>query len=245
MSKLGRVLIWDLPTRLFHWLLVVGFSVAAVLALVVGDDGPLFPYHAILGLTLALMVVLRVFWGLVGSRYARFSSFAYGPRALLAYLRGVLREGGARHAGHNPGSAWAIFAMLGLILALSATGLLLGLGNEAIEELHELLAYSMVGVAVLHVLGVALHTVRQRENITASMIHGRKEAEAGAGITAQHYVAATVFLVLSCAWAWGLLASYDAASRSTKLPVIGVSVQLGEAEDDRHLDHPEGRDDDD
>ena len=245
MNRLKRVLIWDLPTRLFHWLLAVGFSVAATVALVAGEDSPLFPYHAMVGLTITLMVVLRILWGVVGSRHARFSSFAFGPRAVVGYLGGVLRGSGPRHAGHNPGSAWAIFAMLGLVLGLGATGLLLGQGNEGVKELHEVLAYGMVAVALLHVLGVALHTIRHRENITASMIHGRKEADIKAGITAPHYVGAITFLLLSGAWAWGLLANFDAATQTTHLPLIGTSVQIGEAEDEEHSEQPELEDGDD
>lgn len=65
---MARVLIWDLPTRLFHWLFAGGFRAAVFIAIVIGEDGALFPYHAIIGLTIALMVILRLAWGVAGTR---------------------------------------------------------------------------------------------------------------------------------------------------------------------------------
>lgn len=243
MNNLNRVLIWDLPTRLFHWLLVVGFTIAAVLALVAGEDSPLFPYHAMAGLTIALMVVLRVLWGFVGSRYARFSSFTFGPQAVIKYMSGVLRGNGERHIGHNPGSAWAIFAMLGLVLGLAITGMLLGQGNDGLKDVHEILAYAMIAVVVLHILGVVLHTVRHRENITASMIHGLKKLDIQAGSVTSHRFVALVFCILSAAWALGLLANYNVATQTTRLPIIGVSIQVGENEGESQSDQQRGEDD--
>jgi cytochrome b len=111
-----RVLIWDLPTRLFHWLLSGGFTAAAAISLILGEDSPLFPYHAIIGLTIALMVCLRVIWGIIGTRYARFGTFIFGPGAVVEYMKGTLLGGGKRYIGHNPGSAIAIFALLALAL---------------------------------------------------------------------------------------------------------------------------------
>lgn len=245
MNSLPRVLIWDLPTRLFHWLLALGFSAAIVIALAADDESPIFPYHALIGLTIALMVVLRVLWGLVGSRHARFTSFALSPRAMVAYVSQALRGGDARHAGHNPATAWAALVMLALILGLGVTGFLLGQGNESLKELHEVLAYAMVGVVGLHILGVALHTLRHRENITASMIVGRKEADPGAAIASPRYLSALVFLGLSGVWAAGLWTSYDAATQTTRLPLLGASVRLGEAEDEGHHGRPERHHDDD
>lgn len=224
------VLVWDLPTRLFHWLLSGGFIAAAVISLLLGDDSPLFPYHAIIGLTIALMVCLRVIWGISGTRYARFGTFIFGPRAVIEYMKGTLAGGGTRYIGHNPGSSLAIFALLALILAMAATGIMLGQGNDGVKDLHEILAWVAVGVVVAHVLGVALHTLRHRENITASMIHGRKQAEAADAIPSARPVIAFVFLVIAAAWAGTLVSNYDPATQSTTLPLIGTVLQLGENE---------------
>lgn len=225
---MNPVLIWDLPTRLFHWLLSAGFIAAAVIALAMGEHSPLFPYHAIIGLTIALMVVLRIVWGIVGTRYARFGSFIFGPGAVVEYMKGALIGGGKRHLGHNPGSAVAIFALLALLLALAVTGFMMGQGNEALKDVHEILAWTTVGVVVVHVLGVAFHTIRHRENITASMFHGRKRADASDAISSARPIAAVLFLIIAGGWAAGLFRNYNPATQTTTLPLIGTSLQLGE-----------------
>lgn len=236
-----RVLIWDLPTRLFHWLLAGGFFAAAFIALIAGEDSALFPYHAILGLAIAGMVVLRVVWGFVGSRHARFGSFAFGPGAVAGYLRGAFVGSAVRHAGHNPGSAYAIFAILALVLAQAATGILLGTGSggDGVKELHEVIAYATLAIVLLHLAGVALHTILHRENITAGMIHGRKRADASAAIGSPRPLAAIVFLILTGAWVGALASSYDPATQSARLPVVGTSLRLGESEE--HEGESDGR----
>jgi cytochrome b len=229
---MSKSLVWDIPTRLFHALFAVGFIAAAVVSLLLGEDSPLFPYHAIIGLAIALMVCLRVVWGLVGSRYARFSSFAFGPAAVGQYMKATLLGGGQRHVGHNPGSAYAIFAMLALMIGLAATGILMGRGSESAKEIHEVLAYVMVGVVIAHVLGVVLHTVRHRENIVASMIHGWKDADSSEGIRSSHPVAAAVGLIVVGAWSVGLVRNFDPTTQTTTLPILGASLQIGESEND-------------
>lgn len=242
---MNPVLIWDLPTRLFHWLLSAGFIAAAVIALAMGEHSPLFPYHAIIGLTIALMVVLRIVWGIVGTRYARFGSFVFGPGAVVEYMKGAMIGGGKRHIGHNPGSAVAIFALLGLVLALAVTGFMMGQGNEGIKEVHEILAWTTVGIVVVHVLGVAFHTIRHRENITASMIHGRKRAEPSDGIASAKPIVAVLFLAIAGGWAFGLVRNYNPATQTTTLPLIGTSLQLGENEGGEGGGKEQGKDHDD
>ncbi len=223
-------LVWDIPTRLFHWLLAAGFAVAAAIGFLVDDESPLFPWHAMIGLAIALMVCLRVLWGVFGSRHARFSSFAYGPAAVARYLKAVLLGNGETHAGHNPGSAYAVFAMLLLVIGLAATGIMLGRGMESVKEVHEVLAYVMLGIVAAHVLGVLVHTIRRRENIVASMIHGRKNVDPAEGIRSSHPAAAAAFLIVAGAWSFGLVRNFDPATQTTKLPILGASLQIGEAE---------------
>lgn len=227
---MNRVLIWDLPTRLFHWLLSGGFFAAAVISLALGDDSPFFPYHSIIGLTIALMVCLRIIWGVVGTRYAKFGTFIFGPGAVIEYMKGTLVGGGKRYIGHNPGSALAIFALLALVLAMAVTGIMMGQGNKGVKEIHEILAWVTVGVVVVHVLGVAFHTIRHRENITVSMIHGKKLAEPSDAIASARPIIAVIFLAIAGAWAGALLRNYNPATQTTTLPLIGTVLQLGENE---------------
>ncbi|MCX5689805.1 MAG: cytochrome b/b6 domain-containing protein [Planctomycetota bacterium] len=227
---MNPVLIWDLPTRFFHALLSTGFIAAAVISLLLGEDSPLFPYHAIIGLTIALMVCLRLAWGFVGTRYARFASFIFGPGAVIEYMKGTLTGHGTRYLGHNPGSALAIFALLALVLAMAVTGFMLGQGNESVKDLHEILAWVSVGFAAVHVLGVVIHTIRYKENIIASMIHGRKHASPADAIGSAHPLIATVFLIITATFAFALVRSYDAGTQTTTLPILGTVLQLGENE---------------
>ncbi|MCC6285486.1 MAG: cytochrome b/b6 domain-containing protein [Phycisphaerales bacterium] len=238
-------LIWDLPTRLFHWLLAGGVVAAAWIALGLGEHSLLFPYHAIIGLTLAVVVVFRLVWGFIGTRHARFTSFAFGPRAVLAYLKGAVLGGAKKYVGHNPGSAYAIFAMLALFVALAVTGIMLGRGIESAKEVHELCTYALLAVAGVHLVGVILHSARHRENITAGMVHGRKHADSGDGIVSAHPLVAIVLLLITGAWAYGLFRNADASMQTTKLPLLGVTLQLGEHEAGREGEHDERRGHDD
>jgi cytochrome b len=240
-----RVLVWDLPVRLFHWLFAGAIVVAFVLANAVDDESTAFAVHMLLGLVAGFMVVLRVVWGLVGSRHARFGDFAFSPGALFRYLKSTLTRSGERHAGHNPATSWAAIAMFALVLGLGATGLAMGAGVEAAEEVHELFAWALIAVAGGHVAGVVWHTIRHRENIALSMVDGRKEADEAQGIRTVRPVAALVFLALTGAWAGLLVQGYDPATSAVTLPFAGARLQLGEGEHGERREHHAERDDDD
>ena len=237
---MNRVLIWDLPTRLFHALLALGFLGAFLIANV-AEHGPAFPYHMILGLVLAFAVLLRLVWGLVGSRHARFSTFPVAPRTVLGYLRDAVRGRAARHAGHNPGAASAALAFFALILGLAVTGLLMGQGVEAAEDLHGLLAWAMIVVIVGHLAGLALHTRNHKEPIALSMVDGKKLAGAYDAIPSARPVAALVFVLLVGGWAGALLSGFDPATERITLPVVGATLQLGEGEEHGEHEGREGR----
>ena len=226
-----RILVWDLPVRVFHGLFAAGFTGAALIAFLTEDEGALFPYHAIIGLVLGLLVALRVIWGFVGSRHARFGSFLFGPRALAGYLWGVMSGRAERVVGHNPGAAYAIFAMLGLVLGLAVTGVMMGRGNEGVKDIHELMAWSMLVVVGGHLLGVLLHTLRHRENITRTIIDGHTMGEPSEAIRSARPFAAVVLVGLTALWTFGLLRSYSADSGAADIPLLGV-LQLGEVERD-------------
>jgi cytochrome b len=239
--KTKTFVIWDLPTRIFHWLLTAGFAAAALLAFLTDGESSLFPIHAIIGLVLALMVALRLIWGLIGTRHARFASFAFGPRAFLVYLKDAFGGGGTRHIGHNPGSAYAIFAMLALLAGICVTGIMLSRGGESFKEAHEVMTFAMIAVVAAHVLGVIFHTVRHRENITLSMVNGRKVCEPWYAIKSSRPIATAVFLGLLGLWTLGLVKNYDAAAKTTSIPFLGTSLLLGESEKDAQSEKPPGR----
>jgi cytochrome b len=196
-----RILVWDLPTRLFHWLFAASFAGAFLTA----ESERLRDVHVALGYVFAGLLGFRLVWGLIGSRYARFRSFLFTPRELWQYLRGVVQGAPRRYLGHNPGAAVAIFAFLGLGIGIAATGWTTynDIGGEALEELHEGLAFAMLAVVVVHVAGVLLGSLQHRENLVVAMITGRKRGAPEQGIRRGHaWVALLLAAALGTAWSW-------------------------------------------
>jgi cytochrome b len=119
-SATRPVRVWDLPTRVFHWLLallVVGSIVTAKIG------GNAMQWHLRLGLMVLALLLFRLVWGFVGGRWSRFAAFLYSPRDLMAYLRGDAGPGGRFDVGHSPLGALSVFALLALLIAQVATGL--------------------------------------------------------------------------------------------------------------------------
>lgn len=245
-AAMERVLVWDLPVRIFHWLFALSFLSSFTIAQVVDDDSTAFAAHMLLGGVMAFLVLLRIVWGFVGTRHARFRAFAFGPAALASYLKAAVSgDGGERHPGHNPGSSVAIYLMLALAAGLAVSGAFMARGGEVLEEVHEVLAYSMLAVVGVHLAGVAWHTIRHRENITLGMLDGRKQVDRAEGIASARPFAAAGLIVLTGLWGWGLYAGYDPATQQVRLPLVGVSLALGEGEDEHHDERDEHRDHDD
>ncbi len=239
-----QILVWDIPTRLFHGLLTTGIVCAFAFAQFAGESSSLFPFHSMLGVVVGAILVFRIAWGMIGTRYARFTSFLFGPTNVIKYLKDALTGPGDRYVGHNPGSSYAIFLMLGLSLAVVTSGLLMSGGNEAAEEVHSLVAYALLGVIAVHVLGVILHTIRHRENIALSMLTGRKGGEAGEEIMSSAPIAGGVLALVTVLLTAGLYRNFDPVNQRTTLPLIGTIIQLGEAESEngpvpasQHRDH--------
>lgn len=227
---MSKVLIWDLPTRLFHWLLTMGFLACFGIAQFAGEHSAWFPIHMILGLALGFLVLLRVVWGFVGARYARFGSFLYSPAALYEYMKGTLLNKAPRFVGHNPGSAYATFAMLLLVGVVVASGLLMSNGSEAAEEVHVPAAYALAATVAIHIVGVLWHTWRHRENLTLTMVTGWKEALPAEGIASTCPLAAALFTVAVAVVTLGLFRNYDSATRVITAPFTGAVIHLGEVE---------------
>jgi cytochrome b len=247
-----NILVWDLPTRLFHWTLAGSFLGAYAIAVSSDDDGALFVAHMLLGAVAAFAVTLRLLWGLVGSRYARFASFVPGLGKLVGYVKGLFDRGGERYIGHNPGSTFAIYGMLLATLAVATSGALIGTYGDAAEEVHEVFAHGLFALSAIHLAGVVTHTLRRRDGALSSMIDGRKEGRPEQGIRSAHPVVGLVFLGLTAAWGASLVGGYDAASGTVTLPVVGQVVTLGEPEEGRaggagqpRGEEREGDDDDD
>lgn len=165
--------VWDPLVRLFHWSLA-----ACIFGAFLVEEGD--AAHRYLGYAALGLVAFRLLWGLVGSRHARFADFVRGPRALAAYLRERRAGTSRRQLGHNPAAAVMILSLLAGVVAVGATGWMLTLdafwGAEWLETLHGTLAWSLLGLIVVHVLAAIVESVHYRENLIASMLHGRKRA---------------------------------------------------------------------
>lgn len=167
-----RVLVWDAPVRLFHWLMVLCFAGAYLTA----ESERWRLLHVTLGYTMVGLVAFRIVWGFVGTRHARFASFVRGPAAIAGYLRGLLSGRPEPHAGHNPAGALAIVALLGLTLLVTASGWAhyADIGGDWLEELHEGAANVMLAVVGVHVAGVLIGSWLHRDNLIGAMFTGRK-----------------------------------------------------------------------
>ena len=186
-----RVLVWDLPTRLFHWSLVL----AVAGCWWTGERGPV-ELHALLGYCVLALLLFRIAWGLAGSETARFSSFVRGPAAALDHVRHLLRPGRLDHpAGHNPLGAWSVVLLLIVLLIVSATGLFLyddeiywaplnGLAGEETEaildRLHHLSFDVLLVLVALHVAAVFLYLLVKRADLIRPMLTGRADLPPGA-----------------------------------------------------------------
>jgi cytochrome b len=204
-ETLRPVLIWDLPQRLFHWLLVFSFAGAWLSA----DSERWRLLHVSLGYTVGGLLLFRLAWGVFGSRHARFRAFVRGPAAVLAYLRSITGRSPQHATGHNPAGAVAIVALLALGLLTTASGWLIWsewggtLGGERLAEFHEFLAISMLALVGVHLAGVLIGSLVHRENLVRAMLSGRKLGQADEALpSARRGVAAILIVAVMGFWAW-------------------------------------------
>ena len=211
-----RVRVWDLPTRVFHWLLVA----CVVLLVITGHvGGDAMQWHARLGYTVLTLLLFRLAWGFIGGHWSRFRSFLYAPSSVLAYL------GGRAHpdhlVGHNPLGAGSVFAMLLLLLAQVGTGLVsddeiafTGPLNRFVKNSTALAAtwyhkavgqWLVIALVVVHVAAIAYYLVKKRENLVRPMVVGDKNVASEVRSSRDDLATRVIALVLVAACA-GLVA---------------------------------------
>jgi cytochrome b len=196
-----EIIVWDPLVRLFHWTLVIAFTLAYF-----SQEGPFEDLlermdenwvqnvHVWAGYTIAGLLLFRLVWGFAGPRHARFGDFVRGPRETLRYVWDVLTLRAPRYLGHNPaGGAMAVILLLSLTITVVAglmlygadkglgplAGLLLDSSEAAIhsiEEVHEFFANLTLLLVVGHLVGVIWESLLHRENLARAMITGRKRA---------------------------------------------------------------------
>ena len=195
-----RILVWDAPVRVFHWLLALCFAGAWLTS----EGDALRPVHIVLGYTTGGLVAFRLVWGLLGSRHSRFGDFVRGPGAVARYLRSLVSGKPEHYVGHNPAGALAIVALLGLAAVLVATGWATnaGVAGKAMEEVHEAIATAMLVLVGVHVAAVAASSWLHRENLVGAMLHGYKRGAPREGIARPWRGVAALLLAAVLAFWW-------------------------------------------
>ena len=196
-----RILVWDLPLRIFHWLLAASFAGAFVTA----ESERYRDFHVALGYVVAGLLAFRLLWAFAGTRYARLSSFTFGLGAVLEYLKSLLSRNPLRYVGHNPAGSWVIYALflLGFAVGLSGYGVH-AVGGHWLKEFHEGLANAMLGLVIVHIIGVVVSSFLHRENLALAMLTGYKHGRPDAAIRHTRWATA-VALVLAVGMLWGAL----------------------------------------
>ncbi|HLP97359.1 MAG TPA: cytochrome b/b6 domain-containing protein [Sideroxyarcus sp.] len=189
MKDVDEIKVWDLPVRLFHWTLVLGFATVFI-------SGEMhFPtVHVWGGYALCILLLARVFWGFKGSEYARFRSFIFPLGETLAYVRSMFTGHPKHYFGHNPAGALMVFALLGLLTLIFVTGLvtlaaidfegpLLFLASSVSDETsyafrhyHQFLPIVGLVLVSLHILGVVAGSIQHNENLVRAMLTGKKKS---------------------------------------------------------------------
>lgn len=184
-KNLFKVRVWDLPTRLFHWSLVVGVIGLAISGLIGGNA---MVWHFRFGYAVLSLLLFRVVWGLVGGHWSRFGAFIYAPKSVINYLKG---RGKPEHSvGHSPIGAASVFAVLGILLAQAGTGLLSDDEIAASGPLTRFVSNATVNLAtnyhknigkwvllalvVLHIGAIVFYLWR-KHNLVKPMLNGDKE----------------------------------------------------------------------
>lgn len=182
-----QIEVWDLPVRVFHWLLVLLLLSQVVTATIGGNA---MEYHVMGGYAVLTLVLFRIAWGLAGSRHARFADFVRGPRAVMAYARSLVGDRNERHLGHNPLGGWSVVLMLISLLVQTSTGLfaddeIMTTGPLArhvsddtvslMSAIHEVNAAVLITLVCIHVAAVLYYLVGERENLILPMVTGRKQ----------------------------------------------------------------------
>ncbi|MEC8643365.1 MAG: cytochrome b/b6 domain-containing protein, partial [Pseudomonadota bacterium] len=177
-----RILVWDLPLRLFHW----GLAVAVVTNVVTANLGRM-DIHERSGLTVLALVVFRLLWGFIGGHHARFRNFVRAPRAVLAWLRAPSEAAAPRQAGHSPLAALSVLALLAVTGFMATTGMFASDGilfdgplahlapaqSEAATKIHHRAKLALILLVVLHLVAILVYKFGKKINLTRAMVTGR------------------------------------------------------------------------
>jgi cytochrome b len=226
----SRILVWDAPVRVFHWLLVLSFAGAFLTA----ESERWRLLHVTLGYTMGGLLAFRILWGLVGTRYARFASFVRGPSSVLQYVNSVRSGRPQHHIGHNPAGAVAIVLLLitGAVIVGSGWATYNEWGGEWLSGLHDGAGNFMLAVVLVHIAGVIVASLQHRENLVRSMVTGKKSGPIRQAIGSAWWPIALVMLLGVAVFWWSQWngAPRAGAAGSDIAVVNGVSAKTSSKE---------------
>ena len=185
-EDMPRILVWDFPTRLFHWLLVAFVAISFVTGKI---STGIMTYHEESGPVIFALILFRIVWGFFGGHYSRFVSFVHGPAEVVRYGLTLFNKDAPKYLGHNPLGGWSILAMLGALLIQVATGLFAN--DDIVTEgplyhwvskstsdwltmLHKINQNLIIILVAVHLLAVLFYLIIKRENLIKPMITGFK-----------------------------------------------------------------------
>lgn len=204
-----RIKLWDLPTRVFHWLLAA-CVIAAFVTQKIGGNA--MTWHGRIGLAVLGLLVFRIVWGFAGSTYARFFQFVRGPATIMAYVKGQWRG-----VGHNPLGALSVLALLTVLSVLAATGLfanddiafegplyaLVGADlSSRLTGIHKFMEPFLIFLVLAHIGAIVYYVRVKKDNLVQPMVTGWKETDAGESAQGGGPVAFIVALVIAVAAVW-------------------------------------------
>jgi len=186
MTDSSQIRVWDPLVRFFHWSLASAFFIAYIS----GEE--LLVVHTWSGYLILALLGIRFVWGIIGTRYARFTDFVYSPANIIQFLKDTLQLRAKRYLGHNPAGGAMVILLMVSLLVTSITGVVLlgaedqagpvagwfsqggGFWGEALEEVHEFFANFTLLLVFVHVAGVIVESFIHRENLVSAMITGFK-----------------------------------------------------------------------
>jgi cytochrome b len=182
-----KIRVWDLPTRLFHWLLAL-LVIAAIVTVKIGGNA--LQWHFYCGYAVLSLLAFRVLWGVFGSYYARFSSFGLAPATICNYVRALKSGQAPRYVGHTPLGSLSVLAILGVILLQVSSGLFSNddiasegplvkfISKEMSDRISwfhtDVNAYLIYGLIGVHIVAVFFYYVRKKEDLITPMVTGDK-----------------------------------------------------------------------
>jgi cytochrome b len=228
--------VWDAPVRIFHWLLALAF----VAEWITQDDSRTLDIHVYAGYLIGVLVLFRLLWGVIGTRWARFDSFAYSPVEAIRYLRRLLQRRPEHSVGHNPAGTWAIYAILTLASVAVISGVAALAGEKGYgpmngivsypqgslaHRIHELVAWTMLAVVAAHIAGVVISSVVERQNLALAMITGVKPSSSEeASVSASVPAALLLIVLLLAGTAWYFRGYARATANRPYLPFARAAL---------------------